>query len=295
MTSLTNVNYESTPQRLVNISGASTDAILIELWLTSQSSPHTRRAYSHDVGLLTGFLLKPLSFATLTDIQAFLGLLDGSEATKNRTLSAVKSLFAFGHRCGYLAFDVCAAIKLPRMRNKLAQRILTEEQVVKLIEAADPGRDRLILRTLYLCGLRVSELCGLNISDLAINGDSGQMSIYGKGCKTRNVVIPRALWLELLEHIDGLSASSALFRSVRTGGHLDASAIHRIVQECASRAGLAISVSPHWLRHAHASHALDRGAPAHLVQQTLGHSSLAVTSAYAHARPSESSGGYLKA
>src|SRR5208283_799632 len=81
--------------------------------------------------------------------------------------------------------------------------------------------------------------------------------------------------------------------SRKGGGRLDASAVHRIVRNAARRAGVAGNVSPHWLRHAHASHALDRGAPAHLVQQTLGHSSLAVTSVYAHARPSDSSARFL--
>ena len=61
----------------------------------------------------------------------------------------------------------------------------------------------------------------------------------------------------------------------------------------AKRAGLSPAVSAHWLRHAHVSHALDRGAPAHLVQATVGHASLATTSRYAHARPSDSSSRYL--
>jgi integrase/recombinase XerD len=65
------------------------------------------------------------------------------------------------------------------------------------------------------------------------------------------------------------------------------------VKAAAARAGLPPEVSAHWLRHAHASHALDRGAPAHLVQATLGHSSLTTTGRYLHARPSESSGKFL--
>jgi hypothetical protein len=67
-----------------------------------------------------------------------------------------------------------------------------------------------------------------------------------------------------------------VFRS-RKGGSLDQSAVHRIVKAAAERAGLSAEVSAHWLRHAHASHSLDRGAPIHLVGQTLGHSSAAIT------------------
>ena len=83
-----------------------------------------------------------------------------------------------------------------------------------------------------------------------------------------------------------------MFRS-RKGGHLDPSAVHRIVKAAAERAGLSEEVSAHWLRHGHASHSLERGAPIHLVQATLGHASVATTGRYLHARPTDSSARYL--
>jgi integrase/recombinase XerD len=81
--------------------------------------------------------------------------------------------------------------------------------------------------------------------------------------------------------------------TARRGGHLDPRQVRRIVLGAAERAGLEAKVSPHWLRHAHASHALDRGAPVHLVAASLGHASIATTGRYAHARPSDSSSRYL--
>ena len=84
-----------------------------------------------------------------------------------------------------------------------------------------------------------------------------------------------------------------VFRSRKGGGPLDESAVHRIVKAAAERAGLSAEVSAHWLRHAHASHSLDRGAPIHLVQATLGHASVATTGRYLHARPTDSSARYL--
>jgi len=83
-----------------------------------------------------------------------------------------------------------------------------------------------------------------------------------------------------------------VFRSQR-GGHLDPSAVHCVVKAAAKRVGLSAGVSAHWLRHAHVSHALDRGAPIHLVQSTLGHASMAITGRYLHARPNDSSARYL--
>jgi len=110
-----------------------------------------------------------------------------------------------------------------------------------------------------------------------------------------------ALYLEdlhnlIAEMIDDLyrdAAGDAVFRSQKTDEPLSRSQLWYILNKAARRAGAPDGVSPHWFRHAHAAHALDRGAPAHLVQQTLGHQSLATTSRYAHARPDDSSGQYL--
>src|SRR5207302_10232771 len=87
-------------------------------------------------------------------------------------------------------------------------------------------------------------------------------------------------------------ANEAVFAS-RSGKPLDRGRVRDIVRGAAERAGINGQVSPHWLRHAHASHALDHGAPIHLVQATLGHSSVATTSRYLHARPGDSSARFL--
>ena len=92
-----------------------------------------------------------------------------------------------------------------------------------------------------------------------------------------------------------MSQSSALAaRSEQNGYHLCRKQVYQIVQQAASRAGIEAKVSPHWLRHSHASHSLDRGAPLSLVQQTLGHSTIATTQKYLHAKPDDSSGMYLE-
>ncbi|MDP4021905.1 tyrosine-type recombinase/integrase [Methylobacterium sp. NEAU 140] len=83
-----------------------------------------------------------------------------------------------------------------------------------------------------------------------------------------------------------------MFRS-RKGGALDPSAVHRVVKAAAARAGLPPAASAHWLRHARASHALDRAAPIHRGQATLGHAPVATTGLYLHVRPSESSARFL--
>lgn len=105
------------------------------------------------------------------------------------------------------------------------------------------------------------------------------------------MLLRASIWQELIA-LRAEDPDTPVFRS-RQGGGLDPSQVHRIVKAAAKRAGLPATVSAHWLRHAHVSHALDRGAPVHLVQATVGHASLTTTSRYAHARPNDSSSRYL--
>ena len=84
-----------------------------------------------------------------------------------------------------------------------------------------------------------------------------------------------------------------VFRSTRGGDHLKANAVWRIVRKAARCAGLEGDVSPHWFRHAHISHALDRGASMALVRDSVGHSSVSTTNGYLHARPNDGSARYL--
>ena len=90
----------------------------------------------------------------------------------------------------------------------------------------------------------------------------------------------------------GAAKAEELVFQTRSGKPLDRGRVRVILRRAAQRAGVTDSVSPHWLRHAHASHALDHGAPIHLVQATLGHASVATTGRYLHARPTDSSARY---
>ena len=215
-------------------------------------------------------------------------------ASQSRILSSVKSLLAFGHRIGILVVDVGAPLKLPSLRNRLAERILPEPDLQRLLARETNKRNAVLLRLLYAAGLRVSELCGLKWRDVVERAEAGQVSVYGKGGKTRTILLSASTWQALQSlRSEKITADSPVFPSRKKQGHLDPSQVLRIVQAAAKRAEIELNVSPHWLRHAHASHALDRGAPIHLVQQTLGHESVATTGRYLHARPSDSSARYL--
>ena len=146
---------------------------------------------------------------------------------------------------------------------------------------------------LYASGVRVSEVNGLCWRDVQANGDGAQITVFGKGGKTRAIQLPASVATGLAKLRGEAGEDDPVFRSRKHGGALKTVAVLRIVRQAARRAGIELAVSPHWLRHAHASHALDRGAPIHLVQATLGHASITTTGRYLHARPNDSSSRFL--
>jgi len=272
---------------------AESDEQLIDLWLYGKSH-HTLRAYESDVARFRQFVGKPLVQVTLGDLQAFVASLSGSDATQRRTAAAIKSLLTFGQKLSYLQFNIGAALPVKAQRDRLAERILSEADVQRMLALETRPRNHAMLRFMYATGLRNSEVASLLWRQMKTLADgAGVVNVHGKGNKTRTVRVESGPWGEVqsLRGEDD-TAESPVFRS-RRGGPLNESQVFRIVRSAAVRAGLSENVSPHWMRHAHASHALDRGAPISLVQTTLGHSSVATTGRYLHARPGESSGRFL--
>ncbi len=255
-----------------------------------------------------------------------------SPASLNRQLAAVKSLFTMGFDCGYLTFNAPAKAKGVKQKDSLAERILSEFETMQLLATAKSKvqhlpkksqksgatprrrgaqgnahqdnslsqkekialRNHLLLEFLYYTGARVSEVARLTWRDIKANRNGlGQVTLFGKGGKTRTVLLSESLYRDLLATRTNKDREAAVFASRKGNKPLQTRQIRKIVNDTATEAGIEGSVSPHWLRHSHASHSLDRGAPPQLVQQTLGHQSLQTLTRYAHARPSDSSGLYL--
>ncbi len=274
------------------------DAALVDLWVRSKrKSAHTRSTYQrHGDRLLAhlatrGLGLRQLSLDELLRFAESLGAL--SEGTQKNILAAVKSLLTFGQKSGYLPYNVGAALELSQPKNTLAERILSEEQMQRMLAMEDDPFKHLLIRVLYSSGGRISEVLAATWRDTAPNGKAGQITLLGKGGETRVVKLSESTWHELRARRRPADGPDAPIFASKKGKPIARSWAWQIVKAAAVRAGLPADVSPHWMRHAHASHALDRGAPAHLVKDTLGHASLATTTKYAHARPSESSSDYL--
>lgn len=293
MTSLT--TYTPAPLQRTE---ASDDAGLVALWVGKRQSERTRAEYAR-VGrrLLTwldaeGLTLRSLTFGRLLDFAATLAPLAAS--SQKTYLSVVKSLLTFGQSVGYLQYNVGAALELPTVREALAERISSEEAVLKMLALEKDPRRHMIIRLIYAGGVRVSELVGLRWRDAVPRAEGqGQITVLGKGGKTRAVLLSAATWRELQSFKpEGASPDAPMFIT-RTGRAVDRFWVTKMIKAAAARAGLSAEFSAHWLRHAHASHALDRGAPISLVQQTLGHADVSTTGRYLHARPDRSSAEYL--
>ena len=294
-----------------------TEDKLIELWIRLKKSEHTQRAYRRDVEVFRDFVEKPLASVTLEDALDFCDNLDELEITnkrgevkqlednsKRRIINSVKSLYSFAYTSGIFPANVMAAIKPPSAKSAISQRILSEATVLKMVVLEQDPRNHAILHTLYAAGLRVSELCNLRWRHVIRRADGVQLDIMsGKGDKQRHVLLPESSWEVLSAIREGASDNDFVFQSRQEvsregyykGTRLDTTTVFRIVREAAKHAGVPnwFEVSPHWLRHCHGSHAIDRKAPLTVVRDTLGHSNIAVTNEYAKARPEQSSSHYL--
>lgn len=272
---------------------ADTEAQVVAMWLHGLAA-RTQALYGDAYRRFAAYVGKPLARVTVGDLQSYAESLDGRKPrTVALHVSALKSLFTFAQRVGFLPFNVGAVVRPPKIAGDLAQRILAEEDVQRMLHLEPDSRNRVLLDLLYYGGLRVSEATALRWRDVQPREEGGQVTVTGKGGKTRSVRLYNGAWRRLSELQGDAPASAPVIASRKGSRGVSTVQVHRIVRAAAARAGIEADVSAHWLRHAHASHALDRGAPAHLVRDTLGHANIATTSAYAHARPDQSSSRYL--
>lgn len=276
------------------LTNAATDEELIRFWISGKART-TQKTYLAIARQFLEFTGKPLADTLLEDILLWLEsfqLRSASGNTIHNKLAAIKSLFGFAMKTGYLAVNPATIIKTPGVKDALNERLLIENEVKRLIEAAEPGRDRCILKILYVLGLRISELVGLNWDDFRETPDGVAVTIFGKGSRTRTLLIDRSLYDEIRELPRG-DKTTAVFLS-RLGNRLDRHAIHRMIKKAAEKAGINPHTSAHWLRHAHACHSLKHGAGIELLMKSLGHSSLSTTSRYLHVEPSECTSQFIR-
>lgn len=209
-----------------------------------------------------------------------------------RALVSLRGLYRFLLREGRVDADPTAKIGSPKQPRSIPKAIPLEdvERILELPPETPLGhRDSAILETLYGAGLRISELTSLDVDDVDLDGGTVLVRA-GKGSKARRVPIGRqalralstyvgGVRPELLSHAKSRVSAGALFLNAR-GGRLSRQGCWKILKRYAEQSGVGNRVSPHTLRHSFATHMLDAGADIRVVQELLGHASLATTQVY---------------
>jgi integrase/recombinase XerD len=270
-------------------------------------SPNTVAAYRRDLALYAGYLegrgVQDPALVTPVDVAEFpVALATRDEplgaSSIARIVSSVKGFHRFTAEEGLVADDVTTTTRPPKLPARLPKAI-SIAQVEALLAATDGDeptrlRDKALLELMYATGARVSEAVGLNVDDVislagAADGDIDDhvVRLFGKGGKQRIVPVGsyarRALDAYLVRARPLFSArgaaTPALFLGVR-GARVSRQNAWLIIQGAASRAALGVEVSPHTLRHSFATHLLEGGADVRVVQELLGHASVATTQIY---------------
>ncbi len=276
------------------------DHTAVQSWLRSKHSPHTRKAYGRDITEFysrVGKSIAEVKLPNLQDYEDWLRIRHPDIATQRRMLYAVKSLLTFAQKQGYIKFNVGTGLEPPKGKNELAERILSASQIQNIIyEAKKSGnqRDYVLVLLLYASGIRCEEVCNLQWKDCKPNGESGQITVFGKERETRAILLHQKAWKELqtIREVDAepddyvFSARQTSIREALPSRRLSESRVWQIVTSIADKTG--VHASPHFFRHAHATQAMKKTSQ-RIIQQTLGWKSPLTMMKYQHVMPEESS------
>lgn len=287
----------ATATRSVSALDRPVEGFLDELRTGRRLSPHTLDAYARDLADYRRFAivhgLPGWNQATLTLIDGYFASLHKrglAASTVARRRSALRGFHAYLSRVGIGAADPLELAPAAR-RDRRLPHALTPEDIERLLARPEGDtplalRDRALFELAYASGLRVSELCGLERSGLELG--SRTVTVLGKGGKQRAVPFGRAAHQALCAYLErarptlaGRQRHEAVFVNAR-GGRLSRMGFWKILRRASRAAGIATRVHPHALRHSFATHLLQGGADLRVVQELLGHASIATTSIYTH-------------
>jgi integrase/recombinase XerD len=290
------MDKQNSESRSVAHSEELVDQFLDAIWMERGLSQNTLGAYRADLMTLGRSLSeqkKSIDSADKSDLLAFIaGRVEGGAKPRStaRQLSSFRRFFRYIMREGLRNSDPTADIEMPRIGRSLP-KTLSEDEVEALLHAPNTDeplghRDRTMLELLYATGLRVSEL--INLKQSQVNFNQGVLRIVGKGDRERLIPLGEEAQRWMRDFIDGPRMEILLERQTdylfptRRGDRMTRQAFWHIIKRYAEKAGVRKKMSPHSLRHAFATHLLNRGADLRVVQLLLGHSDLSTTQIYTH-------------
>jgi site-specific recombinase XerD len=192
--------------------------------------------------------------------------------TFHRIISTLSSFYRFLYTQGAVTSNPLTGIDRPRIKQQEV-KYLKHNQVLRLLDSIDDMRDKLIVRTIYATGVRVSELCNMNVED--IDFDEHTIRIRGKGDKIRTVFVDDDTLADILKFI-GTRIVGPVFVG-QQGKNISSRAIQHIFKNYAPS-----GITPHKIRHSYASELYKRSKNLRVVQENLGHTSIKTTEIYLH-------------
>lgn len=269
---------------------------LVYLKYERNASPHTIASYQRDLMQLASFLeerkvrLKQIDNVILRGFLARLHEKKNKKSTVARKLAAIRSFLQFCMKKRWLEDNPAKVVATPRQEKHIPS-FLSEDEMAKFLDLPHSDlvldlRDKAVLELFYATGIRVSELVGINLED--VNFSERLIRVKGKGKKERLLPFGRKAEESLTSYIrvrrqitKGEIEEIALFLNYR-GNRLSTRSVERIVDKYIRLTALQRKISPHSIRHSFASHLLSRGADLRVIQELLGHESLATTQIYTH-------------
>jgi tyrosine recombinase XerC len=260
------------------------------------ASPHTIASYKRDLLQLAQYLeergvsIKKVDNLSLRGFLTLLYERGEKKSTVGRKLAAIRSFFQYCVRKGWMEDNPAKVVSTPK-QDKPVPSFLSEEEMEEFLDLPRTDksldlRDIAMMELLYATGIRVSELVGINRED--INFTERLIRIRGKGKKERLVPFGSKAKKSLRAYLrvrskinKGQVEEKPLFLNYR-GKKLSSRTVERTVDKYILRSALRRKISPHSLRHSFASHLLSRGADLRVIQELLGHESLATTQKYTH-------------
>lgn len=238
-------------------------------------------------------MLKPISEVKPNDIRAYLYNYQKERSISNRTLDHMRtSICTFFHWAaaeGYIQSDPASNIK-PIKYTKKPRKALTQIELERVRRACKTERETCIVEVLYSTGCRISELCSIRIDD--VNWDKREVLVLGKGSKYRTVYLNAKALISIQAYLKTRRhASQYLICNERGGGQLKKDNVEKIFRRIKAETGIA--VTPHIMRHTMATQALT-GTGVEVVQQMLGHASIATTMIYAEVNPSSIQSAHIR-
>lgn len=257
-------------------------------------SPHTLKGYGADLEQFMEFVRRErggdAAVAAVDHllIRRFMALLhrDHKKSSVGRKLAAIRAFFKYLLREGRVVKNPAALIAAPKQEKRVPFH-LNIDQVTALVEAPKGDeilsvRDRVIMETLYSCGLRVSELTGLDVG--GVDTGNALVRVLGKGGKERIAPLGsqarKAIDAYLLARNNPPPDAPFILNS--RGGRLTSRSVARIIDKHILKIAAMRKISPHTLRHTFATHMLEGGADLRAIQELLGHASLSTTQKYTH-------------